>query len=421
MDRGNRRVLGAAALVAGLLAVGTPVAAAPAGGPVYVPAGATVVKDRYIVTLKATAGPAALAAAPVATRYGGEAVRTYRKALNGFALRATEAQARRLSADPQVARVEADAISYGAEARYYPLWNLDLVDQRSSVLDDLYVYPDSAGAGVTAYVMDTGVRTTHSQFGGRASVGVDTVEDGWNGQDCHTEGHGTHVAGTVGGVTFGIANRASLVSVRVLGCNNQGLNSEIIAGIDWITQNGVKPAVVNMSLGGGRSPAMDTAVTNSINAGYTYVASAGNWNADACNYSPAAVPAVITVAASNSINERATGWGGTQPGSNYGTCVDLFAPGQEIRSAHNATDSAVRVLRGTSMASPHVAGAAALLLADQPALTPAQVHAALVGSATLNAIAPATLSGSPNRLLYVEHPPAPSARVAVERRLAAGR
>jgi subtilisin family serine protease len=407
------------AVVAGILAAA--VVATTTGAAAAAPPGDEAAPERYIVTLKAAAGPATLTAGSLATSYGGTVLHTYRKALNGFVLRAGEAEARRLAADPNVAAVEPDGIVYGAEARYYPLWHLDLVDQRSSVLDDLYVYPDSAGAGVTAYVMDTGVRTTHSQFGGRASVGVDTVEDGWNGQDCHTEGHGTHVAGTVGGATFGIANRVNLVAVRVLGCNNQGLTSEIIAGIDWVTQNGVKPAVVNMSLGGGRSTAMDTAVTNSINAGYTYVASAGNWNADACNYSPAAVPAVITVAASNSINERATGWGGTQPGSNYGTCVDLFAPGQEIRSAHNATDSAVRVLRGTSMASPHVAGAAALLLAEQPALTPAQVHAALVGSATLNAIAPATLSGSPNRLLYVEHPPAPSARVAVERRLTAAR
>jgi len=414
MDKVKRRVLAAAvagSLMAATLAGGS-AAAAPADGPIYVAAGAAVVKDRYIVTLRADAGPSTLAAAPVATRYGGEVVRTYRAALNGFALRATEAQARKLAADPRVARVEADAVAYGSDVRYYPLWNLDLVDQRSSVLDDVYMYPDSAGAGVTAYVMDTGIRTTHTQFEGRASVGVDTVEDGWNGQDCNVDGHGTHVAGTIGGATFGIADHVTLVSVRVLGCNNQGINSEIIAGIDWVTQNGVHPAVVNMSLGGGRSTAMDTAVTNSINAGFTYVASAGNWNADACNYSPAAVPAVITVGASNSIGERATGWGGTQPGSNYGTCVDLFAPGQEIKSAHNATDSATRVLRGTSMASPHVAGAVALLLADQPALTPAEVATTLIGSATPNALRPDTLLGSPNRLLYVDHPPAPYARSA---------
>jgi subtilisin family serine protease len=376
-------------------------AAAPADGPVYVPAGAVLAAGRYIVTLKADEPAIGL----MATRYGGEVLRTYHKALNGFVLRAGEAQARRLAADPRVARVEADAVSYGADARYYPLWNLDLVDQRSSVLDDVYAYPDSAGAGVTAYVMDTGIRTSHSQFEGRASVGVDTVEDGWNGQDCNTDGHGTHVAGTVGGATYGIANRVTLVSVRVLGCNNLGLNSDIIAGVDWVTQHGVRPAVVNMSLGGTRSAAIDAAVSASIAAGFTYVVSAGNWNLNACDYSPAAVPEAITVGASNSIGERATGWGGVQSGSNYGTCLDLFAPGQEIRSAHNATDRATRVLRGTSMAAPHVAGAAALLLADQPELTPAQVSTALANSATLDALRPETLSGSPNRLLYVEHPP----------------
>ncbi|MEU7903419.1 S8 family peptidase [Actinoplanes sp. NPDC049118] len=396
MGKVERRRATIAGIAAALL-VATMTGAAP-------PPADKATPERYIVTLRPAERPATLAAGSLATEYGGAVLHTYRRALNGFVLRATEAEARRLAADPRVAAVEPDAVMYGSAARYYPLWNLDLVDQRSSVLDDVYQYPDSAGAGVTAYVMDTGIRTTHTQFAGRASVGVDTVQDGWNGQDCNTEGHGTHVAGTIGGATFGLADQAGLVSVRVLGCDNQGLNSEIIAGVDWITQNGVKPAVVNMSLGGGRSTALDTAVTNSINAGFTYVVSAGNWNADACNFSPAAVPAAITVAASNSINERATGWGGTQSGSNYGTCVDIFAPGQEIRSAHNATDTAVRVLRGTSMASPHVAGAAALLLADQPALTPAEVASRLTGSATLNAIRADTLLGTPNRLLYVEHP-----------------
>ncbi|GIE81747.1 hypothetical protein Aph02nite_76970 [Actinoplanes philippinensis] len=412
MGRRTRRLAGtmlAAAVAVTLTGAAGSAAAAPLTGPVHVPA-AGAVKDRYIVTLKADAGPAALASDSVTDRYGGEVVHSYGTALHGFALRATETQARRLAADPRVARVEADAVAYGTTSRPYPLWNLDLVDQRSSVLDDMYSFPDSAGSGVTAYVMDTGIRTTHSQFGGRATIGVDTVQDGWNGQDCNVDGHGTHVAGTVGGATFGIASRVSLVSVRVLGCDNAGLYSEIIAGVDWITQNGVRPAVVNMSLGGSRSTALDTAVTNSINAGFTYVVAAGNWNANACDYSPAAVPGAITVAASNSIGERATGWGGTQSGSDYGTCVDLFAPGQEIRSAHNATDNATRVLKGTSMAAPHVAGAAALLLADQPTLTPAQVAAALTASATPGALRADTLLGSPNRLLYVEHPPVESLR-----------
>ncbi|GAB2941683.1 hypothetical protein GCM10027280_32810 [Micromonospora polyrhachis] len=335
--------------------------------------------------------------------------RTYQRALNGFVLTATEAQARRLAADPQVERVEADSVVSGAETRYYPLWNLDRVDQRSSVLDDEFRYPDQAGAGVTAYIMDTGIRTSHSQFGGRATVGFDAIDDGWNGQDCNEQGHGTHVAGTVGGATYGMANQVNLVSVRVLACNNLGLTSQIIAGVDWITQNAQRPAVVNMSLGGGESPTMEIAVANSIASGITYVVAAGNKEQDACNFSPAGVPAAITVGASNPMAERATGWGGTDTGSNWGTCVDLFAPGESIRSAHNATDLASRVLRGTSMAAPHVAGAAALVLSVYPTATPAQVASILVGRATPDALRADTLRGSPNRLLYapeVIDPPA---------------
>lgn len=388
---------------------GTAAAATPAEGPVYAPPGAVLAEGRYIVALKPSAGPSARSAAGVATRYGGAVLRTYQSALNGFALRATPEQARRLAADPRVARVEADAVVTGAAERYYPIWNLDLIDQRSWVLDDVYRYPDSAGAGVTAYIMDTGIRTSHSEFEGRASIGFDAVDDGWNGQDCNVDGHGTHVAGTVGGATYGVASQVSLVSVRVLGCDNRGLISEIIAGVDWVTQHGTHPAVVNMSLGGGRSTLMEQAISTSIAAGFTYVVAAGNDNANACDYSPAALPAAITVGASNSIGERATGWGGTQPGSNYGSCLDIFAPGQEIKSAHNATDRATRVLRGTSMAAPHVAGAAALLLAEQPDLTPDQVTNALIDSATQGALRADTLNGSPNRLLYVA-PPSATAR-----------
>ncbi|MEV4757048.1 S8 family peptidase [Micromonospora sp. NPDC049559] len=408
----SRSLAGAAALA--LVAVADAAQAAPpAEGPIHVPARAAVVEGRYIVSLKGAAGPSVQSAAgAVAGRYGGRVERTYRTALNGFVLTATEAQARRLAADPQVERVEADSMVRGADTRPYPIWNLDRVDQRSSVLDDAYGYPAEAGVGVTAYILDTGIRTTHTQFGGRATVGFDAIADGWNGQDCNEQGHGTHVAGTVGGATYGMANRVNLVSVRVLGCNNLGTVSQIIAGVDWVTQNAQRPAVVNMSLGGAESASEETAVAASIASGITYVVAAGNWEQDACGYSPAGLPAAITVGASNTIGERATGWGGDQPGSNYGSCLDLFAPGESIKSAHNATDRATRVLRGTSMAAPHVAGAAALVLSKYPDATPAQVANLLTSRATPDAVRADTLRGSPNRFLYsaevIDPPAAPA-------------
>jgi len=397
-----------AAAVAAVLVTGTAgvTRAAPAEqgpGQVVVPARARIVKNQYIVTLRDTSGLRALAAArPVAEQYGGTVRRTYTKALNGFVLSATEQQARRLAADPRVARVEADSLVPGAAVRPYPVWNVDRIDQRSSVLDDSYSFTDEAGAGVTTYIMDTGIRTTHTQFGGRATVGFDAIGDGWNGQDCGDLGHGTQVAAIAGGTTYGLAERTSLVAVRVLGCDNFGSVSQIIAGVDWVTQNARRPAVVNMSLGGvSKIQTLDDAVAASIAAGITYVIAAGNSEVDTCTTSPANVPAAISVAASNPSGERATGWGGTQPGSNYGLCVDLFAPGEQVKSAYNASDRATRVSRGTSLAAPHVAGAEALILSKYPDATPAEVSAMIVGSATIGAINPATLRGTPDRLLYI--------------------
>ncbi|WP_306839273.1 S8 family peptidase [Catenuloplanes nepalensis] len=401
-------VVAAALLVA---ATGGAAQAAPAAtGPVFAPAGAEVVEGQYIVALKATVGTASVASAAssVAKAYGGTVRRTFARTMTGFVVTATEEQAARLAADPRVARVEADAIVRGADTQWYPIWNLDRVDQRSTVLDDAYSYPAQAGEGVTAYIMDTGVRTTHTQFGTRASVGFDAIGDGWNGQDCNEQGHGTHVAGTVGGTTYGLAPKAKLVSVRVLGCNNTGTVSQIIAGVEWITQNAVRPAVVNMSLGGGESLLEENAIAASINAGITYVVAAGNSDLDACAYSPAGLASAITVGAMNTIGERATGWGSPDPGSNYGTCLDLFAPGESIKSAHNATDRATRALRGTSMASPHVAGAVALILSVYPSATPAQITTLLINNSTPNALRADTLRSSPNRLLFTpEIIPAP--------------
>ncbi len=379
--------------------------AAPAApvGPVTVPAGATVVPRRKNVTRARAAGLTAQAGAGALTgRYGGSVAYTYRgSALRGFVLAATEGEARRLAADPRVARVEADTVVRLHDARYYPQWNLDMVDQRSTVLDDTYSFPDSAGAGVTAYVLDSGIRTSHVEFGNRASVGFDAIGDGWNGQDCHADGHGTHVAGTIGGATAGMANKVKLVSVRVFDCTAVGVNSQIIAGVDWVTQNAVKPAVANMSLGGTQSPTLDAAVSASIASGVTYTVSAGNDNVDACNYSPADVTAALTVGASNSIYERGTNWGSVSSGSNYGTCLDLFAPGQNIASANNKTDRATRLMTGTSMAAPHVAGAAALLLGLHPDYTPAAVATTLTSITTDGMLRTDNLNRSPNKLLYV--------------------
>jgi subtilisin family serine protease len=401
----GRWFAGAATAVAVLILAATGSAAygaPPPEGRIVVPPGAQVVKGQYIVALRQVAGASVESRATSMTRrHGGTVLRTYQAALHGFVLKATPTQARRVAADPAVALVEADTLVYPAETRPYPIWNLDRIDQRSSVLDDAYTFPDSGGAGVHAYVLDTGIRTSHIEFGGRASVGFDAIDDGWNGQDCSVSGHGTHVAGTIGGTTYGLAPNVSLVSVRVLSCAGPGTHSQVLAGIDWVTANARRPAVANMSLGGGFSPLQNQAVAQSVASGITYVVAAGNADSNACNYSPASEPTAVTVGASNSSDERARGWGGTDPGSNYGTCLDLFAPGENVRSASNVTDGASRSLRGTSMASPHVAGAAALLLAEDPTLTPAQVAQRITDASTTGTLRLASTDTSPNRLLYV--------------------
>ncbi|MCT4356178.1 S8 family peptidase [Streptomyces sp. Je 1-79] len=273
-------------------------------------------------------------------------------------------------------------------------WGLDRIDQRDLPLSTTYTYNRTA-SNVTAYIIDTGIRTSHSEFGGRATVGTDTVGGGQNGQDC--QGHGTHVAGTVGGAKYGVAKGAKLVAVRVLDCNGSGTTAGVIAGVDWVTANAVKPAVANMSLGGGANTSLDDAVKRSIASGVTYAVAAGNGNflglpARACNYSPARVPEAITVGATDSADKRASF-------SNYGTCVDLFAPGVSITSAWKDGDTATNTISGTSMAAPHTAGVAALYLSANPTASPAQVSTALVNNATSGKVQN-PLSGSPNRLLH---------------------
>jgi subtilisin family serine protease len=308
----------------------------------------------------------------------------------------SEAAAKRLAADPAVSYVQRNHIFTLQDTQLNPpSWGLDRIDQRNLPLDNSYTFPTNAPA-VHAYIIDTGIRFTHQTFGGRAVSGRDTVNNDNDATDCN--GHGTHVAGTVGGSQYGVAKAVQLVGVRVLDCNGSGTTAGVAAGIDWVTANAIRPAVANMSLGGGADATLDAAVVNSINSGVTYAIAAGNGNAlgvrqNACNFSPARVPAAITVGATQ-INDAAASF------SNFGTCVDILAPGVNITSSWMTNDTATNTISGTSMATPHVAGAAALVLQANPAFTPQQVRDALVGASTPNVITNVG-TGTPNQLLFV--------------------
>lgn len=313
----------------------------------------------------------------------------YTSALQGIAAELSTEELSRLRKDPRVAYIEADQEVRASAVQSPATWGLDRVDQRYLPLDGSYTYT-ATGTGVHAYVVDTGIRLTHLEFTGRIGKGYDAITPGGNANDCN--GHGTHVAGTIGGSTYGVAKGVTLHPVRVLDCNGSGSTSSVIAGLDWVTQNHIKPAVINMSLGGGASTALDTAVNNAINAGVTVVVAAGNDNRNACRYSPARVSAAITVGATTSTDYRASF-------SNYGSCLDLFAPGQSITSAWYTSDTATNTLSGTSMATPHVTGAAALYLEKNPTAPPSQVASAILNSATTGVVKSAGWY-SPNRLLY---------------------
>ncbi|RZQ62186.1 S8 family peptidase [Amycolatopsis suaedae] len=364
----------------------TAVPAQAAEADVVVPNAATAVPGSYLVVFKQLPGISAVTdlASTLVGKHRGSLTHTY-SALGGFAAKLSEREARRLAADPRVAYVEQDSVVTTQAVASY---GLDRIDQRNLPLDNTYT-PPNGGEGVTAYIVDTGVDMRHTDFGGRVTSGRDLVDNDNDASDC--QGHGTHVAGTVGSATYGVAKRVSMVAVRVLNCSGSGTTAQVVGGIDWVTQNARKPAVINMSLGGGASSTIDAAVRRSVSAGITNAVASGNSNTNACNSSPARVAEAITVNATDRNDNRASF-------SNYGTCTDIFAPGVSIPSTRNGGGS--HSLSGTSMATPHVAGAVALYLSANRSATPAQVQTALKNNATNNVVRNPG-SGSTNKLLYV--------------------
>lgn len=348
------------------------------------------IPDEYIVVLDASTADVTGRANALLKAHGGKLNRTYSHSIKGFSAHMSAAAAAALANTQGVAFVEQDQEYATSDTQGGATWGIDRIDQSSLPLDGNYSYSGN-GAGVYVYIIDSGIRSTHSQFGGRVVPAYSAIGDGYGAEGCN--GHGTHVAGTVGGATVGVARGVTLYSVRVLDCMGNGTASTVIAGVDYVTAYHGSPAVANVSISGGYSAALNQAVQNSINSGVTYAVAAGNSAADACGYSPASLPAALTVGATTSSDQQASY-------SNSGACVDLFAPGSAIYSAWSTDNYAMGSLNGTSMATPHVAGAAALYLQNNPGASPATVAAAIVGNATTGVLS-GLVNGSVNRLLRV--------------------
>jgi subtilisin family serine protease len=325
---------------------------------------------------------------------GGRTEKRFSRAINALSVKVKHSEAARIRNNPKVLFVELDQPVYALDTQNpTPSWGLDRIDQGALPLNSTFT-ATAKGAGVDAYIVDTGILSTHTDFTGRMGGGFSSINDGNGTNDCN--GHGTHVAGTTAGTTYGIAKSATLIPVRVLDCLGSGTNSGVIAGLDWIISHHTAgtPAVANMSLGGGASAALDLAVQNVINDGVVMAVAAGNDGLNACNYSPARAANAITVGSTTTTDARSSF-------SNIGTCVDIFAPGSSITSAWIGSTTAITTISGTSMASPHVAGVAAVLIGRYPTSTPAQIATMLRTSATPNVVTSAG-TGSPNYLLYLD-------------------